>query len=114
MVMGNLRERIPSPDNQLLFVGAPAATKSLSRKISGFSSVTHINSGALILPMPTNAEVYLKLDVRPYAGEWIALVGGHIVAHGKDAETVYAEAKAKAPRGELMLNWVPVHDTLLF
>lgn len=35
--------------------------------------------------------------LRPYVGEWIAVYGEKVIAHGKDCGKVIAEAKATAP-----------------
>lgn len=64
--------------------------------------------------MITNDEAYLKLDVRPYAGKWIAFARGQLVASGPKAKDVLAEAEKVAPRSQILLNWVPTHDTLIF
>ena len=64
--------------------------------------------------MVTNEEFYLKLDVKPYAGKWIALAKGSLVASGASAKTVLSEAEKVAPRSQILLNWVPTHDTLIF
>ena len=64
--------------------------------------------------MPTNDEVYLKLDVRPYAGKWIALAKGQLVASGNDLKKVMSEAETFAPRSKILVSWVPTHDTLIF
>jgi hypothetical protein len=37
---------------------------------------------------------WLAEHAREYAGQWVALDGDRLIAHGQDARTVYAAAKA--------------------
>ncbi len=60
-----------------------------------------------------NYEFYINADLSEYAGKWIAIVDGKVVASGDRADTVYDEAKKKYPDKEVMLAKVPTADTLI-
>lgn len=46
--------------------------------------------------MSTELQYYSSHDMSEYAGEWIALIGSEVVAHGKILKEVYSEANSKA------------------
>ena len=60
-----------------------------------------------------NYEFYINADLSEYAGKWIAIVDGKVVASGDRADTVYDEAKKRNPDKEVMLAKVPTADTLI-
>jgi ABC-type hemin transport system ATPase subunit len=60
-----------------------------------------------------NYEFYINADLSEYAGKWIAIVDGKVVASGDRADSVYDEAKRKYPDKEVMLAKVPTADTLI-
>ena len=60
-----------------------------------------------------NYEFYINADLSEYAGKWIAIVDGKVVASGDRADTVYDEAKRRYPDKEVMLAKVPTADTLI-
>ena len=60
-----------------------------------------------------NYEFYINTDLSEYAGKWVAIVDGKVVASGDRADTVYDEAKRKYPEKEVMLAKVPTSDTLI-
>ena len=60
-----------------------------------------------------NYEFYINADLSEYAGKWIAIVDGRVVASGDRADTVYDEAKKRYPDKEVMLAKVPTADTLI-
>jgi hypothetical protein len=41
---------------------------------------------------PTPALEWLRLNSKDYGGEWVALDGDRLIAHGPDAKEVYAAA----------------------
>jgi len=45
-------------------------------------------------------------EVRRYEGEWVAVVDGKVLAHGPEADKVYAEAMGKAKGREPVLHLV--------
>lgn len=59
-----------------------------------------------------NYNFFLKVDTSRYKGEWIAIAGRKIVAHGKDAQEVYNIAKKKAPTKHISLAKAP-HEQML-
>ena len=59
-------------------------------------------------------EFYLKADVSRYAGEWLAIVGTEIVAHGKTVKEALAEAERKYPKEKILMAWAPSNETMLF
>lgn len=54
-----------------------------------------------------------------YAGQWLAVVDGEIVASGTDGEAVYKEARRKHPDVEIVMEAVereitnPVYESVL-
>lgn len=40
----------------------------------------------------SNYNFFIKTDTSAYKGEWLAISGEKIIAHGKDAEEVYKNA----------------------
>ena len=45
-------------------------------------------------------------EVRRHEGEWVAVLDGELLAHGPEADKVYAEATRKAPGREPVLHLV--------
>lgn len=60
-----------------------------------------------------NYEFFLKADTLKYKGEWIAIAGKKIVAHGKDAEQVYHSAVKKVPSQQISLAKSPEEQMLV-
>jgi len=60
-----------------------------------------------------NYEFYINADLSDYAGKWIAIVDGKVVASGDRADEVYDLAKKEYPGKEIMLAKVPTEDTLI-
>lgn len=60
-----------------------------------------------------NYNFFLKVDTSRYKGEWIAIAGRKIVAHGKDAQEVYKTAKKKAPTKDISLAKAPDEQMLI-
>jgi hypothetical protein len=48
--------------------------------------------------MNTEYEYYVRTDLSEYAGEWVAICGERVVAHGVRFESVYKEATAAHPQ----------------
>ena len=63
-----------------------------SRAPEGTASVQ--NSGSRRRPDPAPAMEWLRLHSKEYGGEWVALDGSRLIAHGPDAMDVYAAAVA--------------------
>lgn len=61
----------------------------------------------------SNYDFFIKADTSPYKGEWIAIAGKKIVAHGKDAETVYKSAQRKTHLKNISLAKAPDEQMLV-
>ena len=48
-----------------------------------------------------------------YAGKWIAIVDGKVVASGDRADVVYNEAKKKYPNKVIAIDKVPTDNILV-
>ena len=60
-----------------------------------------------------NYEFYINADLSEYAGKWIAIVDGQIVAVGDRADEVGREAERKYPGKKIALAKIPTGDTLI-
>lgn len=60
----------------------------------------------------SNYDYFLKVDTSPYKGEWVAIAGSKVVAHGKDAQRVYKQASKKTSKG-VSLAKVPSEQVLI-
>lgn len=54
-----------------------------------------------------NYDFFINTDTSKYKGEWIAISGNKVVAHGQDAEIVYKKASKKAKKTDISLAKVP-------
>jgi len=63
--------------------------------------------------MGSSFSYFLESDLSRYAGEWIALLGDDVVAHGKDAKAVYDDFKSKHPDRTPFLTAVPKAAAIL-
>ena len=66
--------------------------------------------------MGNNAEIKFVSEntLEEYEGEWVAVVGEEVVAHGATATQVYRAAKKTKPNREPMLGWVPHADMAFY
>ena len=55
----------------------------------------------------SNYKYFLKADTSKFSGEWIALTDKKIIAHGKDAQEVYRQAKKNAKGKDISLAKTP-------
>lgn len=61
--------------------------------------------------MPPHKPHFLNLDLAPYAGRYIALVSGRVVAVGDTAEAAHARARlARQQRPATILFIAPVEE----
>ena len=60
-----------------------------------------------------NYEFYINADLSEYAGKWIAIVDGKVVASGDRADEVYNEAKKMYPGKRIAIDKVPTDDVLV-
>ncbi len=64
--------------------------------------------------MDKNYQFYMKANVDPYIGKWIAICNQEIVSHGRDVKQVYKEAKEKCPTKRPLITRVPEKQTMIF
>ncbi len=57
--------------------------------------------------MTTELQYYSKNDFSTYAGEWIAILDGEVISHGKNLKQVYAEANSKSKQEKPFFIRVP-------
>ena len=48
-----------------------------------------------------------------YEGQYVAIVGRSVVAHGKDAERVYEKAHGMHPDERILIGQVPVKEAMI-
>ncbi len=60
-----------------------------------------------------NYEFYINADLSEYAGKWIAIVDGKVVASGDRADEVYRKAKEKYPDKIIAIDKVPTDEVLV-
>jgi len=61
----------------------------------------------------SNYEVFIRTDTSAYKGQWVAIARKKVVAHGKDAEKVYMQAKKKYKTNDISLAKVPEEQVLV-
>ncbi len=61
----------------------------------------------------SNYDYFIKLDTKPYKGEWVAIANKKVVSHGKNAQEVYKKAKQKAKTASISLAKVPEEQILV-
>jgi hypothetical protein len=49
----------------------------------------------------------VAIDLRPYAGRWVALINGHIAGVGHTAQEARTAAKLSRPKEEPLVRFVP-------
>jgi len=64
-------------------------------------------------PDPAPAMEWLRLHGKDYGGQWVALDGNRLIAHGPDAEKVYAAAEADGAYLPL-IDYIEPADALPF
>ena len=55
----------------------------------------------------------LRRLMEKYEGQYVAIVGRSVVAHGKDAKRVYENAREKHPRDRVLIGQVPVKEAMV-
>ena len=53
-------------------------------------------------------------EAKKYAGQWIAILGNKIVAHGRSLQEVYRKAIRQHPRNPPLVTYVPKKDEEIF
>lgn len=61
----------------------------------------------MLQPKTPNYDYFIKTNTSAYKGEWVAIAGKRIIAHGTDAQKVYQKAKQKQKTGNISLAKVP-------
>ena len=61
----------------------------------------------------SNYDYFIKLDTKPYIGEWVAIADKKVVSHGKDAQEVYKKARQKNRTDQGSLAKVPEEEILV-
>lgn len=64
-------------------------------------------------PVSNNYKYFVKADTSKFSGEWIALTDKKVIAHGKDAGKVYAQARKLAGRKDISLAKAPEEQMLV-
>lgn len=55
----------------------------------------------------------LAFMVSRFEGQYVAMVDGRVVAHGRDAKQVYERAKRVNPKGRIFLGQVPTKQAIV-
>jgi hypothetical protein len=55
----------------------------------------------------------LRRLVDKYEGEYVAVVGARVVAHGRDGKDVYDRARRAHPEAKMLLAQVPVREAMV-
>ncbi len=58
-------------------------------------------------------DFFLRADLSRFAGQYIAIVGQQVVAHGSNAEAVWRQAKRRFPSSTPTLGKLPHAETLV-
>jgi len=61
----------------------------------------------------SNYDYFIKADTRAYKGQWVAIAGQKIIAHGKDAQIVYKHAQKLAGTKHISLAKAPDEQMLV-
>lgn len=61
-----------------------------------------------------NYQFFMKAKIGQYIGQWIAICGQRVVAHGKDVKEVFKEAKRKCPDEKPLITRVPDKESMIF
>lgn len=64
--------------------------------------------------MADNYNYFLKADLSSFIGEWVAVCGNKIVAHGSNIQKVYDKAVKECPNKRPLLAKVPEKETMIF
>jgi hypothetical protein len=62
----------------------------------------------------SNYDAFMKLDLSPYLGKWIAVCNKKIVSSGDNVKEVFDEAKKQYPHEKPFIAKIPSGDTMIF
>ena len=63
--------------------------------------------------METNYSTFMKMNLTPYSGEWIAICDNKVVSHGKKVKDVLHEVSRKYPSKRPFVAKVPGNETMI-
>lgn len=63
--------------------------------------------------MSKEFDFFVTTNLKKYQGQYIAIVGRTVAAHGKNAKTVWKEAKRKHPKALPTLAKLPKEEVLV-
>ncbi len=66
------------------------------------------------MDMESNYQGYLKSDMSGYIGQWVAIAGGTVIAHGIDVKLVAEQATARASGRKFLLARIPDKESMIF
>lgn len=61
----------------------------------------------------TNYDHFMSMDVSPYAGQWVAICDGKVVAYSPSFKDAYQMAKVKCGGSKPFIAMVPTSDTMI-
>lgn len=64
--------------------------------------------------MTKNYSFFINADMSRYVGEWIAIIDAKVVAHGKNAKSVYEQAVENYPKKRPLITKVPGSEAMIF
>lgn len=64
--------------------------------------------------MKSNYQYFMKVNVKPYIGKWIAISDEKIIASSSDVKKVYKIAKKAAPKKVPFIVKVPSRQAMIF
>lgn len=64
--------------------------------------------------MNKNYEFFMKNDLSPFLGKWIAICDEKVVSSGENPKKVLGEAKKACPGHRPLLAMVPGKETMIF
>ena len=73
------------------------------------------NAGFLLIngiSKPKASASILGLDLSSFSGEWVAIEGGRIIAHGERIKSVYSKISADRV-GKVLFTKVPGNETMI-
>ncbi len=70
--------------------------------------------GFLISMVNEEYDIFMKMDLTPYRGKWIAISGKDVISYGKTFKTVFDQAKRKHPDKHPFFTMVPGKESWIF
>ena len=55
----------------------------------------------------------MRVDLSKFSGEWVALDGEKVLAHGKDLKRVHGALKGSLDFGKILFTRVPGHEAMI-